>query len=776
MSLVCCYGACLSAGEVSEQEALRKALLFMEGKTFGLKSLHRAAQSSFAEGAFYVFNADDGNGFVIVSADDRTEAILGYADEGSLDMDCLPANARAWLEGYARQIRSLSGLVSMSAPRRVVGVKIGPLLTCKWEQGGPYNWQCPEVKDESGKMAYTMTGCPATAQAQVMYFHRWPESVKAMEAYKDGNGNQVSALPATTFKWDKMKDVYSGKENKADESAQAVAELMRYCGQAMRMAYGVRSSGGSNTQNELIEEFAYSKGATSVARAHYSTEEWESIIYNEMNQKRPVLYSGYNESVGHSFVVDGYDGNGLFHVNWGWSGSSDGYFVLSDLNPSGRGSGGGTSENGYTLTECAIIGIQRPVTGESVVLPTVLQNTECDDFTFERNATTDDFTANVTGYAFLNSDWFDVDGKAEKTADIAWALCQDGKVKKILAVKEGQLLDKSDENPFKAELKFGAGVTSGEYDLMMVYRFNAADEWQTEKIESDYHIQVATINGNKLTVVRDSETPDFIKVNGITFEGDLVERRPVTAVINWTRGKHNFLNENPFYLRLDGGKGVAGAVSSYVDRGATQNLKVVFKSETYGARTLKLSSDEAGKEVFYTMGEKVDFRELLEQELTSTFTIQGLDQEKGLLAGTDFNITLTFTNEGKNAYDDKVDINLTPVNDDESSAGQDVSKSLPLKLAVGATASVSASFTGLMADQRYLLMVSYFTKLDDDGYSADSQEAYYFRTGTASGIQPEAVVRSDAGRQWFDLQGRRLQEQPAEKGVYIVNGRKVIVN
>lgn len=121
---LCCYGACLSAGEVSELEALRKAQQFMQGRTFGQKNLRRAAQSAIANGAFYVFNADGGNGFVIVSADDRTEEILGYAEEGSLDMDHLPANAQAWLEDYARLIRSLRGQVSMAAPRRVAGAKV----------------------------------------------------------------------------------------------------------------------------------------------------------------------------------------------------------------------------------------------------------------------------------------------------------------------------------------------------------------------------------------------------------------------------------------------------------------------------------------------------------------------------------------------------------------------------------------------------------------------------------------------------------------------------
>ncbi len=152
------------AGEVTEQEALQTAQQFLQGRTFGEKHLRRAATSNtFAQDAFYVFNADGNNGFVIVSADDRTLPILGYADAGHLDMNNLPENAAYWLKDYAQQIKSLSSQVSLAAPYRAPGTTVvPPLMKCHWDQDDPYNKQCP--KDSKGQC---YTGCVATAMAQV---------------------------------------------------------------------------------------------------------------------------------------------------------------------------------------------------------------------------------------------------------------------------------------------------------------------------------------------------------------------------------------------------------------------------------------------------------------------------------------------------------------------------------------------------------------------------------------------------------------------------------
>lgn len=325
-------GLLVKAGEVTEQQALQKAQQFMQGKKFKQTNLRRAASTS--GNAYYVFNAEDG-GFVIVSGDDRTHEILAYSEHGNFDSEHLPANMKWWIDSYARQIAALGtsqSPVANSSSNRGQRVAIAPLVSAKWDQDAPYNSKCPDVNyvdyDENGYDANNRcaTGCVATAMAQLMYYWKWPETCRALNSYET-SGHTIKALHGTTFKWDKMKDTYSYDET--GDAVNAVAELMRYCGQAVKMGYGPFESGANLYPSVLMTTFQYSSSMHQMSRTGYTAAQWESIIYDELAAKRPVLYSGYSGSSGHQFIVDGYDGNGMFHINWGWGGYPDSYYVLS---------------------------------------------------------------------------------------------------------------------------------------------------------------------------------------------------------------------------------------------------------------------------------------------------------------------------------------------------------------------------------------------------------------------------------------------------------------
>ena len=152
----------LFAGKVTEQEALQKAQQFLRGKSFQQKNLRRAPQHGNTDNPFYIFNADNHGGFVIVSADDRTEAILAYAEQGCFETAALPENIREWLAGYAEQIKALGTSEEKSVPRRADKVAVAPLLTCQWNQGSPYNYWCPMDGDYR-----SVTGCVATATLSI---------------------------------------------------------------------------------------------------------------------------------------------------------------------------------------------------------------------------------------------------------------------------------------------------------------------------------------------------------------------------------------------------------------------------------------------------------------------------------------------------------------------------------------------------------------------------------------------------------------------------------
>ena len=359
------------AGKVTVDQALRTASSFMSGKTFKIAvcsrkqvSLHRTKETPF-----YVFNATDG-GFVVVSGDDRTREILGYSLTGSLDMDSLPANLQWWLDEYARQISALgTSTVAVNTSRVLSAASaISPLIDTKWDQGAPYNNMCPDGngKDyyESGYDAGNrcLTGCVATAMAQVMCYWKWPKSSTALGAYIAKNF-EVKSLPSTTFKWDLMKDSYGNSET--GEAVDAVAELMRYCGQAAMTDYMTYQSGAYLFQEVMSGAFSYSRNMRNIYRDQYNLDEWENIIYRELAEGRPVIYNGYSTNGGHEFIVDGYDTNGLFHINWGWGGSYDDYFLLSVADPYMPSVDGNSSSGGYRYNQFALVGIKPFREGES---------------------------------------------------------------------------------------------------------------------------------------------------------------------------------------------------------------------------------------------------------------------------------------------------------------------------------------------------------------------------------------------------------------------------
>ena len=353
------------AQEVSVSEAYQKAQAFMIEKGKQVSSMPRKAPGAHGQeaAAFYVFNATDNEGFVLVSGDSRLGDILGYCDRGSYDEGQMPDNMRAWLQGYTDQIKALRQ-GKAEVPKKVQAhAAIRPLLTSKWDQGvadangDAYNRQCPTVWG-----AHCVTGCVATAMAQIMRYHKWPVASTAMiPSYKSNETvGTLSALAPRQFDWDNMLDQYQGDENTT--LMDAVAWLMRYCGQAVEMDYGTSASGAysEDVAKALRTYFDYDTNTRHVVRADFMAEGWDNLIYGELQSRRPVLYCGASTGGGHAFVCDGCDNQGFYHINWGWDGYYDGYFKLTLLNPNGGGTGGGGTEDGYTIDQDAIVGIQKP--------------------------------------------------------------------------------------------------------------------------------------------------------------------------------------------------------------------------------------------------------------------------------------------------------------------------------------------------------------------------------------------------------------------------------
>ena len=274
---------------------------------------------------YYVFNADDGSAFVIVAGDDRTAGVLACGSQ-AIDMDDVPCNMQWLLDHYSKQMDYLRAHpeVPVMAGAGQNSAVVSPLVSCTWNQRAPFYNQCPT----SGTQ-HCLTGCVATAMAQVMYYWKYPAQAPALDGYtSEVNGATVDALPGGTFDWDNMLDVYP--TNATAQQKDAVAMLMRYCGQACHMGYGTSASGAySDDELEGMKTFGYNNDAVLLDRDDYTAGEWAAMIEQQLAAGCPILYGGVDadKNAGHAFVVDGC-GGGMYHINWGWSGSGDGYFVL----------------------------------------------------------------------------------------------------------------------------------------------------------------------------------------------------------------------------------------------------------------------------------------------------------------------------------------------------------------------------------------------------------------------------------------------------------------
>ena len=259
------------------------------------------------------------NGFVIVSA---TNEVLAYSLTSDLPKRAsLPDHIAYWLDLYNTQTDYWIEHPDSTTKQRTQYQEVEPLVTSVWGQGCWHNQLCPE--DENGPCSHVSAGCVAIAMAQIMHYHKQPETGQGSMSYSCAPYGVLSAyFGGTIYDWEAMADTLH-------EQNLNVARLVSHCGIAVRMQYGPHLSLASNTDalTAFRMFFSYPQ-ATQSKRSDFDDEEWTQLILNDLNLRRPVYYAGVAEVGGHAFVCDGYDGNGLFHFNFGWDGVADGYYTL----------------------------------------------------------------------------------------------------------------------------------------------------------------------------------------------------------------------------------------------------------------------------------------------------------------------------------------------------------------------------------------------------------------------------------------------------------------
>ena len=425
----------LMAERVSREDALLVANHFMNvaapSSADGVKRIAPAKRmvlkesSEQTENQYYVYENENGEGWVIISANDAVRPILAYSETGHFRTDNMPSNIRHWMGKYDLFIKRIETegveaaeeteaewrALRTGVRKAQAAVVVGPLIQTQWDQDKPYNNLCPGTGTNK---AYT--GCVATAMAQVMNYWQWPVNGTGSHSYKPLDVNNpydewtgkpnysqryTSTLSAnfetTTYDWENMLNDYSGSYTSAQKTA--VATLMYHCGVATEMMYGNDADGGSgtytlnygewntndNAQNAFFRFFKYKK-PTGYMRDGYkyggktcyekwTDADWTAMVKEELDKHRPIMYGGASDEGGHSFICDGYDNEDYFHFNWGWSGYNDGYYTLSNLTPGSGGAGGGGYD--FSYDQDVLIGIEpdRPQAIEKIETTTSAQKT-----------------------------------------------------------------------------------------------------------------------------------------------------------------------------------------------------------------------------------------------------------------------------------------------------------------------------------------------------------------------------------------------------------------
>ena len=418
----------------------------------------------------YVFNRADSHGFIIVAGDDAAVPILAYSTEGNFSYENMPPNLRQWLELnklYVKTCAARQGIARQASQGTpVVAPLLGDIL---WGQGTPYNNMCPTY--DGGTHYYV--GCVATAATQIMRFHSYPEHGNGSKTITV-NGQSVTAdFGNTTYDWNNMLPTYDDVSYTTAQ-ANAVATIAAHFGVAVNMEYLPAGSGAHSMEvpNALREFFNYDQAVTMRKRDYYSSSEWLQLIKSELDAGRPVYYAAGSEtgSSGHAFVCDGYDSQDYVHINWGWYGTSNGYFLVSHLDPDDLGIGGGTG--GYNLDQEIVTGIQPPTSGTSYERP-IYNSLSLRLITQSAN----DFNVMITVENFDTKPF---------TGDIGVALVRDGEILKVLKSEQRNIAGFANGHTgllamasiYDIPKQVGNDVPDGEATVWMVFREDSHSPWQ----------------------------------------------------------------------------------------------------------------------------------------------------------------------------------------------------------------------------------------------------------------------------------------------------------
>ncbi len=504
----------------------RKLVYTMKAAVNGMPS---APESS--DNLFYIFSDD--RSFVIAGADKKLPALIAYGNSSAFSADSIPDNLRYWLDDYkAKMSAALAKGVTLTSPTAMGTPVVKPLITAKWTQSEPYNNDCNDIGQPS------VTGCAATAMAQIMYYHKWPMQGTGSHSYSyklnfGGDIGEKIITPsvdfsAHTYNWSTMQDAYgvyideeSGKVMKAsytDAQAADVACLLHDCGVSVNMKYAGSSSAAVSGSEAyaLTTYFGYDPGMTYLLRKCFTDEEWTQMIRTELDAKRPVIYGGVTKNKkGHGFICDGYDDAGYYHINWGWYGKSNGYYLIvgtNALNPDSSGEENG----GFTEGNDMIIGIQKAQPGSSYNYYMYCPRA----FTVDKSEITPNTKIKIEG-RFFNGTIVEADleigmrfkhTEADYSLDVYWSSA---------TLKKGN--GYSSYGCYPRSLRY-----NGKYEVYPIYRVKGSTEWKVMQYNKTWAVPTTTFSGGEEPPVVNPPVPEK-KYYSVSVTSSSAEKGSVTV-------------------------------------------------------------------------------------------------------------------------------------------------------------------------------------------------------------------------------------------------------
>ncbi len=703
-----CFGTA-SAAPVSPQQAkgLAKSFLSARGKTVSALHAAKAPQTSgrFTDSAAYHVFDVEGGGFVVVSGDDLTAPVLGYSDKGVFCEDNLPEGLQWLLQTYEEQIGHVREASDRYAarqsrrtpsPDRSVRHNIEPLMTTLWNQGYPYNLLCPQYYNEDGTLGdRCATGCVATAIAQVMAYYRYPNATLRtipgyVQRFSTNQGDKTVQLrnvaANSAIDWEHMLDAYG--DHDSEQQRQAIAQLMYWVGLGCKMGYGPSSAAGfPEGVNALKRYFGYDDGTHIESRSNHTIRSWDELLYKELETGHPIAFAGTNSGGAHAFVLDGYDVDGLFHVNWGWGGMNNGYFRVDVLDPDDdSGIGASSTPGGYNMGQDAIIGMRLP---DDVTAPdNDAYKLTVNDWEIRRDNV---FFANYVNWSGVSADW-----------NVGIARVADDGSLALMGNESTTYLDPNYYQGFEFAVK---GLAQGTYRIVPVSKRTTDQQWQTNVNPAISYVEaVVDADGQVSLTIHPIQQ---VEVTEISFPGDHRRGNDQSVCATFRNMGEEYYHEVFLFAgtnnQMDNSL-CRTAVSMEKDGEATATLH--FTPDRSGTWTVWLAADDRGNRILGKAEVSITDEGIANTDALRFVSLTVENRTSNMIYGNCAQGKVTVVNQGKQDFDGKIRLWLFKLASDGYYYGVS-SIYKPIQAAPGKMAKTDFFFDHLDMDAVYTMSILY---------------------------------------------------------------------